>query len=119
MDSMESKMASILGNPQMMEKIQALANSFGEQESASNQSYESPEENRSEPVSSGGFPELDLDMIRKISGLMGKSQIDPNQRSLLKALTPYVNAQRISKLERAMRAAKMAGMASALLKGGR
>ena len=114
MDDMESKMASILGNPQMMEQIQKLAQSFGNQNSSQNeQSRESQQPN------SSGFQDLDLGMIQKISGLMGKSQIDSNQQSLLNALSPYVNAQRISKLERAMRAARMASMASALFKSGR
>ena len=115
MDDMESKMASILGNPQMMEQIQKLAQSFGSQNP-------SPGEQASQAsVSSAGsdFSGLDLGMIQKISGLMGKSQIDSNQKSLLNALAPYVSSQRISRLERAMRAAKMAGMASALLKSGR
>ena len=118
MEDMESKLASILGNPQMMEKIQALAQSFGEQESP-----EQPAEvqDSSVPVfsESSGFPELDLGMIQKITGLMGKSQIDSDQKSLLRALSPYINSQRITRLERAMRAARMAGMASNLFKGGR
>ena len=104
MDDMESKMASILGNPQMMEQIQKLAQSFGTQNSGE------PEQ---PAASSEPFP--DLEFIQKISGLMGKSQINSNQKSLLNALAPYVNSQRIRRLERAMRAAKMASMASALL----
>ena len=61
------------------------------------------------------FPNIDLSMVQKLSGLAGQSNIDANQRTLLKALTPYLKRDRISKLERAMRAAKMANMASAFL----
>ena len=116
MENMESKMASILGNPQMMEKIQALAQSFGAEEASA-----PPPDTPPEPTSQSAspFPELDLGMIQKISGLIGKSQIDPNQQSLLRALAPFINAQRVQKLERAMRAAKMANLASALFRGGK
>ena len=108
MDDMESKMASILGNPQMMEQIQKLAQSFDTQNSGG-----SSQERPQQAASPESFP--DLGIIQKISGLMGKSQINSNQKSLLNALAPYVNSQRIRRLERAMRAAKMASMASALL----
>ena len=110
MDDMESKMASILGNPQMMEQIQKLAQSFGAQNSG-----ESSQKQPTQAAPPESFPDLDLGIIQKISGLMEKSQINFNQKSLLNALAPYVNSQRISRLERAMRAAKMASMASALL----
>ena len=121
MEDLESKMASILGDPQMMQKIQAMAQSLGAQATDTPQAAPPADSQAvSQTVSqdtAGGFP--DLGTLQKISGLMGKSQIDGNQRSLLRALSPYVNPQRIQKLERAMRAAKMAGMASALLKSGR
>ena len=54
-------------------------------------------------------------MIQKLSGLAGQSNIDKNQRTLLTALSPYLSRERIYKLEKAMRAAKMANMASAFL----
>jgi hypothetical protein len=47
-----------------------------------------------------------------------KGTIDHNQQGLLKALTPYLSQARISKLEKAMRAAKMAQFATVLLNSG-
>ena len=41
-----------------------------------------------------------------------------HQQALLSALNPYLTRDRISRLERAMRAAKLAGMATAFLGGG-
>ena len=38
-----------------------------------------------------------------------------NQKALLQALAPYLSSGRIHKLEKAMRAAKLAGMASSFL----
>ena len=44
--------------------------------------------------------------------------MDQEQQALLQALSPYLSHTRVEKLERAMRAAKMAGLASTLLSSG-
>ena len=49
---------------------------------------------------------------------MGQSGIDSNQKTLLRALSPYLSAYRMQKLERAMQAAKLAGAASGFLNAG-
>lgn len=109
MDDMTSQINTILNNPEMMQKIMNLANSMG---------GNSGEENRSpapqEPPAAS-FPDIDFSVMQKLAGFAGKANIDSNQRSLLKALTPYLSKDRIGRLERAMRAAKLAGMASVLL----
>ena len=61
------------------------------------------------------MPEIDLATIRKLTGLMGKAGVDNEQKALLNALSPYISANRIHKLERAMRAAKLAGVATGFL----
>lgn len=106
MDELDSKLGAILGNPEMMAQIQALAQKMG-QPTSKNES----EAKQSEP---SGFPDMDLSMIKRLSALAGQSSIDKNQRTLLNALQPYLSQGRISKLERAMRAAKMAAMAGVL-----
>lgn len=105
MDELENKIGAIMNNPEMMEKIMALAKSMGGSE---------PEHKQNTQPQSG-FPEIDVSMLQKLSGLAGQSNIDKNQRNLLQALGPYLSRQRLGKLERAMRAAKMAGMATAIL----
>lgn len=109
MDDLENQMNAILNNPEMMQNIMAMAQ-------AMNQS-QSQQSNPSSPPDTPNFslPDIDLSMVQKLSGLAGKSNIDANQRTLLKALTPYLSRERISKLERAMRAAKMANLASVFL----
>ena len=102
-DDLENKLGAILGNPEMMAKISQLAQSMGQSTSKQDAPSAQPE--------TTPFPEIDLSMLQKLSGLAGQSGIDKNQRSLLSALRPYVSQVRISKLERAMRAAKMASMA--------
>ena len=107
MDEMENKLGAILNNPQMMEKIMALAQSMGQQAQ-----QEAPPKQESSPPQ---LPDIDLSMVQKLSGFAKQSGIDKKQQDLLRALGPYLNRYRISRLERAMRAAKMAGMATSFL----
>lgn len=107
MEDMESKLGAILGNPQMMEQIMALAQNFQSE----------PEPQPQPQVSQSATPEIDFATIQKITTLIGKTGIDNHQRALLAALGPYLSGQRLQKLEKAMRAAKLAGMASVLFTG--
>ena len=102
MDNLESGLQSILSNPQMMEQIMSIAQNF--------QSEPAPP-----PPQAEGLPELDFATIQKITSLIGKTGIDSQQRALLQALRPYLSGQRIGKLEKAMRAAKLAGIATTFL----
>lgn len=106
MDDMESKMGAILGNPEMMQKIMAMAQSLNTTQESSGQT-----EQKQDSV----FPNIDAAAIQKLAGLAGQSRIDKNQQGLLQALTPYLHQDRLTKLEKAMQAAKMATMASSLL----
>ncbi len=100
MEDMESKLGAILSNPQMMQQIMSIAQNF--------QSDPAPP-----PPSQGeALPEIDFATIQKLTSLIGKTGINPQQKALLQALSPYLSSQRIQKLEKAMRAAKLAGMAS-------
>lgn len=116
MDDMESKMGAILGNPEMMQKIMAMAQTLNQ--STPPKEPENTPPPRAEDVSqTSGFslPDIDISTIQKLSGLAKQSGIDKNQQSLLRALGPYLSRERISKLEKAMRAARMASMASSVL----
>lgn len=101
---MENMLQSVLGNPEAMEKIMAMAQSLGA-------SQPSPPPQQEE----GGFEMPDMEMIQKMAALAGQSSIDPNQRALIAALRPYIGSHRLKRLERAMQAAKMAGLATGLM----
>lgn len=101
MDNMESQLSAILGNPQMMQQIMSIA-----------QNFQTETEPQPPPTADTG-PEIDFAMVQKLSSLIGKTGIDSHQSALLHALSPYLSSHRIQKLEKAMRAAKLAGMASA------
>lgn len=106
MSELEEKLASVMSDPAMMQKIMSLAQSLGS-------SSPPPEE---APKAEGApFPNIDMAMLQKLSGFASQSGIDRNQQALLQALSPYISRHRIAKLERAMRAAKMAGFATSLL----
>ncbi len=107
MSELEDKLNSVLSNPQMMQQIMALAQSMG---SASSQAPQEPPE----PAS----PSLDPGMLRQLAGIAGGAGVDQHQQALLRALGPYISRERSGKLEKAMRAAKMANLASALLQSG-
>lgn len=108
MEGMEEKLGAILNNPQMMQQIMSMASSL----SASQPSQqESPQP---EPK----MPDFDPAMLQKVMGLAGQLGIDHHQKTLLHALRPYLTDGRIKKLEKAMRAAKLANLASSALNSG-
>ena len=110
MDAMEEKLQSILGNPQMMQQIMSMAQAMG-------QSQEPPtEEKKPDPPPPAAMSNLpDAAMLQKMFGIAKQSGIDKNQQALLKALGPYLTNERIRKLEKAMRSAKIASLASTVL----
>lgn len=123
---MEQKLGQILSNPQMMGQIMTMAQNLsqaapqpqggGSQNSAQNLPQNPPQQ---AAPSSASLPEgLNLAAIQNIAGIVGNTGVDSNQRALLRALNPYLGQQRIAKLEKAMRAAKIAGFASSILSGG-
>ncbi len=109
MAEMEDKLGSILGNPEMMQKIMAMAQSLGA-------AQETPQPQPEKPPETPAMPNIDLAAIQKISGIMGQTNIDREQRALLSALSPYLSKERIHKLENAMRASKLAGFAANALR---
>ena len=103
MENLQAQMQSILNDPNMMQTIMAMAQGMSQQQPDKKEPEKAPP-----PLMDG----LDLGMLQKLAGYASQSNIDGNQRNLLSALTPYLSRERISKLERAMRAAKLARMAS-------
>ena len=114
MSGMEDQLGAILGDPVMMQKIQALAQSMGQSQPPGQP--EKPE--RVVQPSPAGPGPGDLEMLKAFTGFARGAEIDQNQRALLKALSPYVSREKIAKLEKAMRSAKLAQQTSELLESG-
>ena len=101
-NELEQKLGAILSNPEMMRQIQAMAGALG-------QTSPTPEEQK---------PEFDPKILQTITGIAGQTGIDRNQQNLLTALAPYMSRSKVCKLENAMRAAKLARLASGFLGNG-
>ena len=97
MDDLEQKLNTVLNNPEMMGKILSMAQSLG-------RTQEAPSEASFDPA-----------MLRQMAGLAQNANLEPRQQNLLKALEAYLPPERLRKLEKAMRAAKMARMAGSVL----
>ena len=104
MNELEQKISSVMNDPDMMKQIMALAQSMGQDE----------QKNTNIPLPDSA-PEIDLGMIQRLSGLAQSTGVDKNQQVLLNALCPYLSRDRIGKLEKAMRAAKMAKLATGIM----
>ena len=113
MAGLEDQLSAVLNNPQMMQQIMAMAQSFSPppQESP-------PPPTAPPPTPEPSPPAFDPAMLQKIAGLAQQGAIDPHQQNLLQALDPYLSQGRLYKLERAMRAAKMAKVASSFIGAG-
>ena len=108
MSDLEEKLGGILSNPQIMQQIAAMAQTLGK----------APVEKPATQQKPTMTPLPDPAMLQRLTQVMQKSQVDQQQQELLHALSPFLSQSRIGKLERAMRAAKMAGLASMLLNSG-
>lgn len=109
MEDIESKLGAILNDPQMMSKIMSMAQQLG---------GSIPPPPPQEPTPPPQNPAFDLSSLSKIANLASAAHVNQNEQALLCALGPYLSQERIYKLEKAMRAAKLAGIASNLLGSG-
>lgn len=101
MAELEDKLNAILNDPNTMQQLMAMAQSLG-----------------NAPSTGDGFPNIDPAMLQKLTAVASQGSIDRNQQILLKALHPYLSQERIRKLEKAMRAAQMAKVATGVLNSG-
>ena len=115
MSEMEEKLGQILSNPQMMQQIMSLAQAMNASQLPK---QEPPPPPKPPQPTMPAIPDIDPNLLRSLSSMTRQGGIDQNQQALLKALSPYLSQSRVNKLERAMRAAKMAGLASAFLNSG-
>ncbi len=113
MDDMEEKLGNILNNPQMMQQIMSMAQAMGGQKK--DDPPPPPPRSDTPPRQENAFGNIDIATIQKISSLAQTSNIDKRERALLQALGAYLSKDRVSKLEKAMRAAKIAKIASSTL----
>lgn len=107
MDDFSEKLEAILGNPDMMNTIMSMAQSLGPPPEAPPAGDPGP-----------SLPLPDPGLLKAVSAMAGSGSLDDRQRSLLDALGPYLSRNRVDKLEKAMRSAKLAKLASSFLGSG-
>lgn len=106
MSELEEKLGAMLSNPQLIQQISSLVQAMGQ-----------PSPSPPPPTPPQQPSEPDLSQLQGLASLLQSNRIDTNQQALLRALSPYLSPWRVGKLERAMRASKMAGLASVFLRG--
>lgn len=107
MDEMEGKISAMLNNPQLMQQIMTMAQSLGDQQSASPRT--------TQETSQQALPQIDPAMVKVMTGLMGQNATDKREQALLQALGSYISGDRIRRLERAMQAARMAKIVTSVI----
>lgn len=133
MSELEEKLESVLGNPQAMAQIMALAQSLnggGSPPAAgageTSQAQEQPQEQAQSPAPPpaaptsggsgdglgsllGGLGSLDPKLLSAAAGLIGQfnSGADDQRVALLTALRPFVKEERYAKLDKAIQIAKL------------
>ena len=109
MDDLQAQLGEILGNPAIMSQIMAMAQQLG------NSVPETAAAPPPQAAPESPLGDLDVGALAKVAGLASQTGIDRNQKALLGALDPYLSQERIRRLEKAMRAAKIAGIATTVL----
>ena len=116
MEGIEEKLGSILSNPDMMNTIMNMAKALGQ--SQPEPAPQQPSPAKQPPLQQKAPPPIgknELEMISRISSLSQQTGLDRQEQALLRALNPYLTRDRLSKLEKAMHAAKMAKFATIAL----
>lgn len=106
MAELEEQLSQMLKDPNIMQQVAAMAQSFG----FTPQKGQEPEA-ASPPVPSP-------DMLQRLSHFAAMPMLDKNQKGLLAALSPYLSQEKARKLENAMTIAHLATMASTIFPGG-
>lgn len=97
MSDFEDKLNKLLNDPTEMERFAGFAKSLM---------------GGGEPEAEEKPPEFDAGMLKKISGLMGRSGGGSSKDTkLLEAMRPYLSEKRRNKMDRAMKIARLAGLA--------
>ena len=98
MADLEQQLQAMLSNPELMNQLFSMAGSLGASRNPP------PSQPQAVPASAP----FDSGTVRNLMALMKRTQLEPRQAELLRALGGYLPADRIEKLRRAMLAAKIA-----------
>lgn len=113
MDELERALRAVLDDPAQLNELRALAGSLGLGQDAPAPPAPEPASPAPEPVLPVSAPEP---APAKAAGSFAPQPRGASrQEALLQALRPFLRKDRQAKIERALQAAKLAGLASGLL----
>ena len=112
MGELEDKINSVLSDPEQLSEITRLAQTLmggGQEDRAWGGGSFSPS---AQPASSGLFDQLGLDgdVLKKIGRAMNMSS-GSNSQALLEAMKPYLSDKRKTKMDKAIKLARLAKLA--------
>lgn len=112
MGEFESKLETILNNPQAMEQIMSLARSLGGGAQPARDAPAPPEPAPPPPPAPAPEPMgLDPRLLSGMASLLGQYNSGDDQRvALLNALRPFVKEQRYARIDKAIQIAKLSRM---------
>ena len=96
MDGLEDKLSAILSNPDAMGKIAEMARSLG----------------MSPPEDGGTDTEAEEGLVRRAIGLLRTRSLSSDENALLDALRPFLSVERQRRMDRAIKIARLASLAS-------
>lgn len=112
MGELEDRISGVLNDPRQMEQIMAMARSLMGGGGGGAPSEGDLASLLGGAAAGGGAPEAPL--LSRLGGLL-KGGGDGERKALLEALKPWLSARRREKLERAVRMAQLARVATAVL----
>ena len=100
MDELSSRLSSVLGDPEQMEKITRLAQSFM---AGTGSGTAAPKAEEAAP---------DAELFKRLAQLMSMGGgREKGERAMLEAISPYLSEKRRGKMEKALRIAKLVRIA--------
>lgn len=97
MNEFEDKLNSLLNDPKQMESFASFAKSIMGGEA---------------PIAMNQEPDIDPALVKKIGVMMSRGdKLSDNEKRLLEAMKPYLSEKRRSKMDRAMKIARLASIA--------
>ena len=112
---LEDRINSVLGDPKQLEQITKLAQSLmAGGDTGQDGAPAAPSGGLGDMLkglAGDGMPDLDPAMLGRLSRIISGGGDKKQERALLDAMRPYMSEKRRSKMDRALRIAKLAGIA--------
>ena len=112
MAELGEQLTQMLQDPQIMQQVIAMAQSFGMNPPRPDGQAKMNPPSDAQPVS-----QTSQDMLQRMSQFAALPMLDSNQKGLLNALSPYLSKEKSQKLENAMAIAHLATLASITIPG--